>query len=277
MLKEAIKITEKAGKLILKESKKSFKIDEKSLNDYVTSVDKAAEKLIIAEIEKKYPHHSILAEESFHKLKDPQSIYNAPYIWIIDPIDGTLNFTRGLPIYGVSIGIYQIKKLKSSKNYEFYEGELTAGVVHVPVLSETFSAEKGKGAFLNGKPIHVSDNKNMKKAVFATGFPPVNKESNLPYFETITKNAACIRRLGAASVDLAYVAAGRLDGFWEFGLKPWDIAAGALILAESGGRVTDTNGAELDLFGGDILATNGHIHKKTIELFAPLSQKQLDF
>lgn len=261
----------KAGKLILKKAAKKFKIDEKGKNDYVTSVDIAAEKLIIKEIRAKYPDHGILAEESS---KDPESsmkfFSKYQYIWIIDPLDGTLNFTHGLPIYAVSIGLFQNKRAKSSKNFDYLEGELIAGAVFAPALGELFYASKGKGAYLNGKKIHVSKEKKLAKALSATGFPPVHKGLNLPYFIAMNKATQAVRRLGSAALDLCYTAAGRFGVFWEFGLSPWDIAAGALILSEAGGHITDTNGNPLDLFGKDLLATNKILHKETVQLLSKI-------
>lgn len=266
ILKTAIKIAKKAGKLILKESKKTIRISEKATNDFVTNVDQASEDLIIAEIQKHFPDHAILAEESANILTDSE----AEYIWIIDPIDGTLNFTHSIPNYAVSIGILQIQSSKHSKNYEYLSGELIAGVVHAPALGETFYAAKDQGAYLNGEPIKVSKVKTLKKAIACTGFPPTNKEMNLPYYTKLMEETQAIRRFGSAALDLAYIACGRLDLFWEFGLHPWDIAAGSLIVEEAGGSVSDTNGNMLDLFGKDILATNGIIHKKTISSFKNL-------
>ena len=266
ILQKAIKIAEKAGKLILKESQETIHISEKGTNDFVTNVDQASEELIIAEIHKHFPDHAILAEESASTLTDT----DAEYIWIIDPIDGTLNFTHAIPYYSVSIAVLKIQSSKHSKNYDYLSGELIAGVVHAPALGETFYAAKGKGAYFNGQKIQVSKAKTLKKSITATGFPSTNKEMNLPYYSKMLEKTQGIRRFGSAALDLCYIACGRLDIFWEFSLSPWDIAAGSLIVEEAGGSVSDTNGNMLDLFGKDILATNGKVHKATIASFKNL-------
>lgn len=266
-----IKIAEKAGKLLLKESKKAFKVREKSVNNLVTDADFASEKFITTEILKKFPDHAILAEESsFQNPQQLKKLAQAEYIWIIDPLDGTTNFAHRLPQYAVSIAVFHNKARQKSKNFQYLEGEIILGVIHSPVLKETFSAEKGKGARLNGKKIEVSKTKTVSKSLTVTGFPPTNREINLPYFLAILNRCQALRRLGSAALDLAYVAAGRFDLFWEFGLSPWDIAAGALIVEEAGGRVSDTNDNLLDLFGKDILATNGRVHPETVAIFEKL-------
>ncbi|MBI4975793.1 inositol monophosphatase [Candidatus Peregrinibacteria bacterium] len=265
---------------------------EKGVNDLVTNADKASEKFIIENINKTYPDHGILAEESsFNQTKsygekfarEARSHYlignpngtgafmkefaNKKYIWLIDPLDGTTNFAHGLPLYAVSIGLFGTKSIKKSKNFEYLSGELILGVVFAPELNELFYAQKGHGAFLNGKKIKVSNVKSVKNSLFVTGFPTTHKEINIPYFEKITFESQALRRLGAAALDLCYIACGRFDGYWEFGLKPWDIAAGSLIVSEAGGQVTDIYGNELDLFGSDIFASNKKIHKETVEIF----------
>lgn len=271
ILEHAIQTAQKAGELLLKTAETELEITEKAENDFVTNADQASEKLIIEEINAKFPKHAIIAEENSLGQEDMLSKFlKANYIWIIDPLDGTLNYSRKIPAYAVSIGVFKTGKVESSSNFEYLSGELVAGVVYAPKLGELFAAEKGKGATLNGKPIHVSNQKTLRESVTATGFPAIEKERNLPYFSSILKNAGAVRRLGAASLDLCYVAAGRFDGFWEFGLKPWDIAAGALIVEEAGGKVTDIYNDTLDLFGGDILASNGLIHADITKVFGAL-------
>src|SRR3989338_5336963 len=271
MLNFAIKLAKEAGEIILKESKKALKIDKKGLNDLVTNADTKAETYIIKKIKSSYPSHAILAEESSFKKEISDDNYKkADYIWIIDPLDGTTNFAHSLPLYSVSIGLFKKTSIKSSKNFDYLEGEIIAGVVHAPALNETFSAQKNKGAFLNGKKIGVSKAKSLRDSLMVTGFPYENKKMNLPYFIIMMDHCQAIRRLGSAALDLCYTAAGRFDGYWEFGLKPWDIAAGSLILKEAGGTVTDVNGNMLDLFGADILVSNGKIHKEIIKLFSKI-------
>lgn len=272
LLNFTIQTAKKAGQLILEESKQKLQIETKSnANDLVTNVDKASEALIIAEIKKRYPDHAIMAEEStFLSDENATNLANSEYIWIIDPIDGTTNFTRDIPFYAVSIGVFKLSSAESSGNFDYLEGELQIGVVHAPALNQTFYAEKGKGAYEDGKKISVSKAKILSDSVFATGFPYENRKVNLPYFDAMFLKTKGGRRLGAASLDLAYLASGRIDVFWEFGLKPWDIAAGALIVEEAGGTVSDTNGNLLDLFGSDILTSNGKVHQETIKLMNKL-------
>lgn len=164
-------------------------------------------------------------------------------------------------------GVFETKSAKSSKNFDYLEGEIVAGVVYAPVMDELFYAQRGKGAYLNGKRIKVSKTQKVANSLTVTGFPPTHKEQNLPYFNKMIFECRAVRRLGSAALDLCYIAAGRFDGYWEFGLKPWDIAAGALIVEEAGGQVTDSNGNMLDLFGKDILATNSKIHKEIVNKF----------
>lgn len=268
LLKFAIKTAKIAGKYVLAEQKKGLIIEEKGKNDLVTNADRASEEIIIKEIKKKYPDHAVIGEESSFIQKTNFSDYaKAEYIWLVDPIDGTTNYAHQLKEYAVSIGLFKISKKEKSKNFQYLSGELIVGIVYAPGMNELFSAAKGEGAYMNGKKIHVSKINEVKNALFATGFPYKNQGINLPYFNAMMGRCQAIRRLGAASLDLCYVAAGRFEGYWEFGLKPWDIAAGALIIEEAGGRVTDTNGNQIDLFGADIFASNTKIHKETLDIF----------
>ncbi|MBU1152289.1 inositol monophosphatase [Patescibacteria group bacterium] len=266
LLEFTIATARKAGKMIEKAGRKTIKIEEKSANDFVTETDRKVEDLIIKEIKKNFPDHAILGEET----GESADLKDAEYIWIIDPIDGTNNFIRNLPFHAVSIAVFQRKISKSSKNFEYIEGEIVVGVVHSPALGKIYSAQKGKGAKLNGKPITVSPRNKVYRSILSTGFHGDYKAFNLPYFEAIIHKSQGIRRFGSAALDLCHVAEGKIEGYWEFGLKPWDIAAGALIVEEAGGRVTDTNGNTLDLFGKDLLATNKRIHKETVEIFGKI-------
>jgi myo-inositol-1(or 4)-monophosphatase len=266
ILEVAIKAAVKAGKFVLGKSPKKLEITEKGINDIVTSADKESERLIIREIKKNFKDAAFLAEESTENPeKIDKSYANSKYIWIIDPIDGTTNFVHNIPIYGISIAVFETKAAKSSKNYNYLAGELIAGVVYIPKLNELFYAEKGKGAYLNNKKIHVSNTKKLEKSLLVTGFPRIKKQLFAPHFNKLLTKSGAIRQLGAASVNLCYVADGRIDAYWEYGLKPWDIAAGVLIIEEAGGKVTDTNGNLLDLFGKDMLASNKKIHKELTE------------
>jgi myo-inositol-1(or 4)-monophosphatase len=269
MLNFTLNLAQKAGKIMLKNAKKSYKIEEKKKNDFVTEVDKKVEKFVIKEIKKAYPDHKFLGEESSFEqgLTEFSEYQDSQYIWIIDPIDGTNNFIRGLEFYCISIALFRLKKTQKSKNFEYLEGELVLGIIHAPALNKTYHAIKGKGAFLNKKPITVSPEKSLERSIFSTGFHGDFKISNIPYFKQIITRSQGIRRMGSAALDLCHVAEGKIEGYWEFGLHPWDIAAGALIVEEAGGKVTDTNGNLLDLFGKDILASNKKIHKETVEIF----------
>lgn len=252
----AIKTAKKAGNLAIKAQQKTLTIIEKAKNDLVTNADKACEELIIKEIKKVFPDHAIMGEESsFTKKISIKNYSKSEFIWLIDPIDGTTNYAHGLKEYAISIGLFHIT------------GELILGVVYAPALNELFHATKNHGAYLNGKKIHVSKQTKIENSLLATGFPYQNRKMNLPYFSKMLDNCQAIRRLGAASLDLCYVAAGRFDGYWEFNMKPWDIAAGALIVEEAGGTVTDTNGNQIDLFGKDIFVSNSRIHAGIIKIF----------
>lgn len=245
----------------------NLEISEKAANDWVTNADSACEELIIERIQEHFPDHGILAEESHN---NPADLAKKEFVWIIDPIDGTKNYARQLPMYAISIAVFRNQNQEQSKNFQYLSGELIAGAVYIPRLSELFYAEKGHGAFLNNKKIQVSNTSELQKSILATGFPPIKIDLSLQYFNQAAPKTAGIRRMGSAAIDLCYTAAGRLDGFWEFALKPWDIAAGALILSEAGGQLSDINGNPLDLFGGDLLATNRKIHQPMIELFSGL-------
>jgi len=243
-------LTEKASSLIAKNYNKvrtiSFKEGDFNL---VTNVDHEVENFLITEIEKKYPTHSIIAEESGRKDKDPK------YKWFIDPIDGTTNFAHSYPCFCVSIG-FTVNE------------DLTFGLIKNPVTGELYSAYKGKGATLNNKRIKVSKIKKLKDSLLVTGFPHDKKSSkvmNFKNFEKLTLITQGVRRDGAAAMDLCYVAAGRLDGFWEMKLSPWDVAAGTLILKEAGGKITDFKGTKFNIYGKYIVATNGHIHKELLK------------
>lgn len=270
LLSTAIKIAEKAGKRILKEEKK-LSVNKKGQRDLVTNADLASEELIISEIKKKFPDHAVIAEESsLINKKELKKLIQAPYIWIIDPLDGTTNFAHNIPNFAVSIGIFKTAQVEESKNFEYLEGELVCGVVFAPKMGDLYYAEKGKGAFYNGKPINVSTRNHLQDAVVCTGFPYKNKSRNMPYLTAILEKVRGTRRFGAASLDMCAVARGQFDAYWEFGLKAWDIAAGALIVSESGGKITDTNGEQIDLFAEDMLCSNSLIHADMLKTFEDL-------
>lgn len=218
-------------------------------NNLVTEFDVKAEKAIMENIFKHFPEHEILAEESGLK-----SMPKSSYRWIIDPLDGTVNFAHNIPIFSVSIACEK-------------DGEILCGAIYHPLLNEMFTAGKDCGAYLNGKLLKVSDNADLDLAVLVTGFP-YNVDEN-PYnclgtFTDMVKKGIPVRRLGSAALDLVYVAAGRFDGFWEANLKPWDVAAGAIILTEAGGKLSGYDGKEYSIYGETILATNGKIHDSAL-------------
>lgn len=231
----------------------SLSVTEKERNDFVTEADHAAEQAIIAEIRKAYPDHGILAEES-------GSSGEGPFTWVIDPLDGTRNYIQGVPHFSISLALQQ-------------NGVTEHGVIYDPLREELYTASKGGGAYLNDHRIRVSDRRNLQGALLATGFPFREKRHIEPYlgmFRALFEEATDVRRAGSAALDLAYVAAGRIDGFWEIGLKPWDMAAGALMIREAGGLCTDFGGGDDYLKTGNILAGNlkiaGALHK-TIKPF----------
>ncbi len=216
-----------AGRLIMKSYGKTFKIRHKGEINLVTEVDEAAQRIIVKTIKNHFPKDAILAEEL-----DLSQTASAPRRWIIDPIDGTTNFAHGYPCFCVSIAFEAL-------------GEIQCGVILDPVMKETFTAIRKKGAFLNGKRIRVSDQKDLRKSLLVTGFPydlddPM--KNNVPYFLHLLRKGQAIRRDGSAALNLAYTACGRFDGFWELGLSPWDVAAGWLLITEAGGEVRHLSG-----------------------------------
>lgn len=218
----------------------------KGESNLVTEVDTACEELIVGVIRSRCPDHDILAEENEY------SPLNSSCKWIIDPLDGTTNYAHGFPWFAVSIALE-------------IEGEVQVGVVYHPMMNELFTATKGKGAFLNGDRIHVSRRAPLKNCLLATGFPydrAWDNENNFSNFEKMQMAARAVRRAGAAALDLAYVAAGRLDGYWECKLKAWDVAAGKLLVEEAGGRVTNHGGELYSIYHHRILASNGLIHEE---------------
>lgn len=224
-------------------------IDLKGKGDFVTDLDRSSERAILDHIRSVFPDHVFHAEESGHS-GSGESLYR----WLVDPLDGTANYVQGIPFYCVSIGVMR-------------EKEIHAGVVYDPERDEMFWAVRGGGAFLNGRPIRVSEKENMEYAALASGFPWRSQKFIDPYlacFKALFLEAAAIRRLGAAALDLAYVACGRFDGFWEMRLNPWDIAAGVLIIQEAGGLVTDFRGEEDYLRSGNVVAGTPAIQKKML-------------
>ncbi len=241
MLNIAVSAARRAGNIIVRslDHLDSLAVTTKSQNDFVSDVDRHAEQEIVNTIKKAYPNHSILAEES-------GMIEGNEYQWIIDPLDGTTNFLHGFPQFAVSIAMMR-------------NGILEIGLVYDPVSQDLFTAEKGGGAQLNGRRIRVSNRKGLEGALLGTGFPFKQQQHLDVYLETfkaLFPDTAGIRRPGSAALDLAYVAAGRLDGFWEIGLNQWDIAAGALLVKEAGGSITDFGDGDSFLETGNVIAGN---------------------
>ncbi|UQZ83417.1 Inositol-1-monophosphatase [Paenibacillus konkukensis] len=254
-LETAGRIAREAGLMIQAKMGSGFAAEEKSsVFDVVTEVDRASEQLIRQRLEEAYPEHGFLGEEeSFAhagELADRlERAKSEPFVWIVDPIDGTNNYVQGIPGFTVSIALASY-------------GELVAGVIYDPCRDEMFWAEKGEGAFMNGSPIAVSAAPELRLTVVGTGFPSkaANRQAVMESLRTIAPQCRSIRSLGSAALHLAYVAAGRLGAFWEYGLNAWDIAAGVLIIEEAGGKVTDTLGWPYSLTVSHVVGSNGKVH-----------------
>lgn len=245
LLDVALEAGKKAGAILLDYTKSGFRVEHKNPINLVTDADHAAEQCVIDHIHSQFPTHGFLAEEQGRIEQSP-----SPYLWIIDPLDGTTNFAHGFPAYCVSIGLE-------------YRGRCVLGVVFDPSRDDLFTAIEGCGAQLNGHPIHVSNANTLDNSLLVTGFAYDIRESprnNLDHFAKFALRAQGIRRTGSAALDLCYVAAGRFDGFWEVKLNPWDMAAGSILVKEAGGRLTDFLGRDLSLYGQELVASNGHIH-----------------
>lgn len=246
----AIKTAKRAGKLLLEWGAGRRAVTLKGAIDLVTEADRRSEAAITEALSRAFPDHSILAEEGT-LVKGA-----APYRWIIDPLDGTTNFAHGLPVFCVAIGLEA-------------EGELVLGVAYDPSRDELFVAKRGHGAFLNGKPLRVSPAPSLNESLLATGFSYDIREhprNNLPEYGAFSLRCRGVRRMGSAILDLAYVAAGRLDGYWEMRLGPWDLAAGVVMVEEAGGRATALDGKPFDLARGEVLASNGKIHQEMLDV-----------
>ena len=278
MLNTAVKAARRAGSIINRASLdlERVKVSRKQHNDFVTEIDEAAEKAIIDVLLTAYPDHRILAEESgrsgsaegaakgAHPATAIAMDNEAEHLWIIDPLDGTTNFIHGFPQYCVSIGLLQ-------------KGVMTQAVIYDPNRNDLFVATKGRGAFLNDRRIRVTKRHRLNEALLGTGFPFKNLDTldrYLAMFRLMTAQSAGIRRPGAAALDLAYVAAGRLDGFFEIGLMPWDIAAGSLLVTEAGGLIGDFQGDPDYLHTGDVLAGTPKIFGQLVASLGPMFPKR---
>lgn len=268
----AINCAAKAGEWIKSKLGNYEKLDIKtSSHDLVTEVDKGAEKLIRRLIMTHFPDHSFLGEESTGvgaaaATSALNEVKQSDYLWIVDPIDGTTNFVHGLPLYSVSIALA-------------HKGEVIVGVIYDPARDELFVAEKGKGAYVHGVRMKVSQEEKLESSLIATGFPTdrdVLLPLNLAGIQAVAPRVRNIRTIGSAALSLAYVATGRLSGFWELNLNAWDLAAGVLLIQESGGKVTDTAGNPYHLGVRHVLATNGHIHEELQQVLAEANVTGLD-
>jgi myo-inositol-1(or 4)-monophosphatase len=260
LLNIAVRAARSAGNLVVRSLDRidCFQVTVKARNDFVSDVDRRAEQEIVGIIRKAYPGHTILAEEGGSQTGDET-------VWVIDPLDGTTNFLHGFPQFAISIGVK-------------HKGRLQHAVIYDPLRQELFTASRGSGAHLNDRRIRVSQQRGLEGALLGTGFPFKQHQYLDCYLETfraLFRDTAGIRRPGAAALDLAYVAAGRLDGFWEIGLSEWDMAAGALLIQESGGIITDFAGGNEFLTTGNVVGGNPSVHKAILQLIQPLLVKEL--
>lgn len=251
-LRVAVEAAQAAGKLLLEKIDSVAWVEHKGAINLVTEMDVKSEELIKKEIRNAFPDHQIMAEES--DMPDRK----ADFRWIIDPLDGTTNYAHGFPLFCVSIAL-EIR------------GAVEVGVVYDPTRDDLFTATRGGGAFLNSRKISVSQTPSLNESLLATGFPYDLRESeanNFDHWNTMLPRAQAVRRAGSAALDLCYTACGRFDGFWELKLFPWDIAAGALMVREAGGRVTDFGGGPFDIYSKEVLASNGKIHQEMVDILS---------
>lgn len=250
-LDAAIEIAREAGDILLSHRGVSF--EYKGEHDLVTAADRASEQLILKRLRERFPSHGIVAEEG------GRAEMQAEMRWYVDPLDGTTNFAHGYPMWNVTLGLAKAN-------------EVIAGVVYDPLNRELFTAERGAGARLNGAPIHVSKVKSIEASLVSTGFPNHNRErnANIHFYFQLAMITHGVRRGGSAALDLAYTACGRLDGFWEFGLNPWDMAAGSLLVEEAGGAVSGMRGETYSVQGPHILADNGLVHAEALAIFGEI-------
>ncbi|MEB3328373.1 MAG: inositol monophosphatase family protein [Candidatus Sericytochromatia bacterium] len=248
MLSFAIELAQAAGDVLRDGFDRPHEVRFKGAIDLVTEMDLASEAVILEGIRTRYPDHAILSEEAGAEA-GASSASGAAYRWVVDPLDGTTNYAHGLPLFCVSIGLE-------------HHGERVLGVIYAPMLGELYATERGGGATLNGRPLRVSTTERLERALLVTGFPydVQVKATNLQHFSAFIHQAQAVRRLGSAALDLAWVAAGRFDGFWEPRLAPWDLCAGTLLVEEAGGRVSGYAGGPFSIHGKEVLATNGRLH-----------------
>ena len=259
LVTKAEAIAREAGALLREYFPRGVHTEYKGEVDLVTEADRASEKLITERLRAAFPDHGVYREEGTRTALDSE------YRWYIDPLDGTTNFAHGFPVFCVVLGCERRKPgLKPDE-----DGEMIAGVIYDPLRDEMFTAERGAGALLNGKPIHASRTRALQESLIATGFPSQKRHDspNVHFYQQFTLRSHGVRRAGSAALDLAYVASGRLEAFWEFKLNPWDTSAGYLIVEEAGGKVTHFDGGKFTLDSREVLATNGLIHDEMVKLF----------
>ena len=252
-------IAREAGALLREYYHRGVTAEYKGDVDLVTEADRASEKLIVARLKEQLPEHGVYGEEGSRQGLDSE------FRWYIDPLDGTTNFAHGFPAFCVVLGCEQRKPgLKADE-----DGVMVAGVIYDPLRDEMFSAAKGQGATLNGKPIHVSKVKKLQESLVATGFPSQKRHlsPNVHFYQEFTLRSHGVRRAGSAALDLAYVACGRLEAFWEIKLNPWDTSAGYLLVEEAGGKITHFDGSKFTLDSREVFASNGLIHAEMQQLF----------
>jgi myo-inositol-1(or 4)-monophosphatase len=258
-LETAVEIAREAGALLTNFFERRVPFETKGEFDLVTEADRSSERLVVERLRSHFPSHAIVAEEGGGHESASE------YRWFVDPLDGTTNFAHSFPVYNVTLGLER-------------SGELIAGVVFDPTRQEMFTAERGSGAYLNNRRIHASPVKKVADSLASTGFPSRKRHHNINihFYYQLAMASHGVRRTGSAAIDLAYVAAGRLDFFWEFGLKPWDVAAGTLLVSEAGGRVSDMRGAPHSVTASDdVLADNGALHEEILAMFGEIFQGHL--
>ena len=249
-LETAMEIAREAGALLAHYFERRVPFELKGEFDLVTEADRASENLVVEKLRSYFPSHAIVAEEG------SGAKGSSEYRWYVDPLDGTTNFAHSFPAFNVTLGLERA-------------GEMIAGVVYDPIHQEMFTAERGAGAYLNHRPIHVSGTKKLSDSLASTGFPSRKRHHNINihFYYQLAMASHGVRRTGSAALDLAYVASGRLDFFWEFGLKPWDQAAGVLLVTEAGGKISDMNGRPHTLTADHLLADNGALHEEVVRSF----------
>ena len=258
-LETAAEIAREAGSLLTGYFERRVPFETKGEFDLVTEADRASERLVVERLRSHFPTHSIVGEEGA-RFEGPTD-----YRWYVDPLDGTTNFAHSFPVFNVTLGLERA-------------GELVAGVVFDPCRQELFTAERGAGAYLTNRRIHVSSTPRLSDSLASTGFPSRKRHHNvnIHFYYQLAMASHGVRRTGSAAIDLAYVACGRLDFFWEFGLKPWDVAAGSLLVSEAGGRVSDMRGGAHSVTASDqVLADNGLLHDEILAMFGQIFQGQL--